>query len=191
MGKILIIVAILLLLAGGYFYYQSTQKPAEKAKEETSDESVTPSEAPTPEAVAKDAYTVEILNGSGIAGEAGRAQELLESGEFKVDSTGNAENYDFEETVIQAGSDVDEAWIELLRDELGKQYSVKSGVTKLETGASESDIVVIVGSFDEDGKSMAVVEEEATEETTPTPTGESTETTTTPSPSPSPSPTGT
>ncbi len=190
MGKILIIVAILLILAGGgFYYYQSTQKPADTAKEEEgTKESVTPTEEPTPADVAADAFTIEILNGSGIAGEAGRAQELLEGDEFKVDSTGNAENYDFEETVIQAGSDVEEAWIDLLRDTLGKNYTVKSGVTKLDAADSESDVVVIVGSFDEDGNSMAE-EEETTATATPAPTGDSTEATATPSPSTSPTPT--
>ncbi len=190
MGKILIIVAILLLLAGGYFYYQSTQN-RESGVSVTEPKENEPTEpTPTKVEVKKDAFTIEILNGSGIAGEAGRAQELLESADFKIDSTGNAENYDFEETVIQAGSDVDEAWIELLRDELGKQYTVKSGVTKLDETASDADVVVIVGSFDEKGESM-VVEEEAT----PTPE-ESEDTTPTPSPTgptktPTPSPTGT
>lgn len=187
MGKILIIVAILLILAGGgFYYYQSTQKPAETAKEEEkSDESVTPTEEPTPADVKNDAYTIELLNGSGIAGEAGRAQELLEGEEFKIDSTGNAENYDFEDTVIQAGSDVEEAWVDALRDTLGKNYTVKSGVTKLDSADSESDVVVIVGSFDEDGNSMAVEEEETTATATPAPTSGSTEVTATPSPSPS------
>lgn len=187
MGKILIIIAILLILAGGgFYYYQSTQKPVETVKEEeTKEESVTPTEEPTPADIENDAYTIELLNGSGIAGEAGRAQELLEGEEFKVDSTGNAENYDFEETVIQAGSDVEEAWIDVLRETLGKNYTVKSGVTKLDSADSTADVVVIVGSLDEDGNSMAE-KEETTATETPAPTDA--ETTTTPSPSLSPTP---
>lgn len=190
MGKILIIIAILLILAGGgFYYYQSTQKPVETVKEEeTKEESVTPTEEPTPADVKNDAYTIELLNGSGIAGEAGRAQELLEGEEFKVDSTGNAENYDFEDTVIQAGSDVDEAWIKELRRTLGKNYTVKSGVTKLDAADSTADVVVIVGSLDEDGNSMAE-KEETTATATPAPTSGSTEATATPSPSTSPTPT--
>lgn len=189
MGKILIIIAILLLLAGGgFYYYQSTQKPAETAaEEESSDESVTPTEEPTPAEVDLDTFTIEILNGSGIVGEAGRAQELLETNEFKIDSTGNAENYDFEDTVIQAGSDVDEGWLDELRDTLSKNYTVKAGVTKLDAADSESDVVVIVGSLDEDGNSMA--EEEApTGAATPSPTGGSSPTDT-PAPTASPTPT--
>ena len=134
------------------------------------------------------------MNGSGIEGEAGRAEELLNAAEFDIIGTDNADNYDYEETVIQAGDDVNEAWLDDLKSELSKKYKVQSSVDKLDT-ETDAQVVVIVGSFDQDGESM-VKEEEATptpeeeEETTPTPTGEE-ETTETPSPSPSLTPTPT
>ena len=188
-------IVVLALVVGGFFYYRSTQNQDSGVK--VVEPSDTESEEPTPtEEVAKrDAYKIEILNGSGIEGEAGRAQELLKSAEFNVIGTDNAKTYDYEETVIQAGDDVSEKWLDELKNELSKKYKLQSSVDKLDT-ETDAQVVVIVGSFDNDGKSM-VKEVEATptpeeEETTPTPT-EDEETTETPSPSPSVSltPTGT
>ena len=187
-------IVILALVVGGFFYYRSTQttKSDESTVEPTNSESEEPT--PTEAEVKPDAYKIEILNGSGIEGEAGRAEELLKAAEFDIIGTDNADNYDYEETVIQAGDDVNEAWLDDLKSELSKKYKVQSSVDKLDT-ETDAQVVVIVGSFDQDGESM-VKEEEATptpeeeEETTPTPTGEE-ETTETPSPSPSLTPTPT
>src|SRR3989344_1758160 len=115
---------------------------------------------------------------------------LVVGGFFYWKST---QNQDYEETVIQAGDDVSEKWLDELKNELSKKYKLQSSVDKLDT-ETDAQVVVIVGSFDNDGKSM-VKEEKATptpeeEETTPTPT-EDEETTETPSPSPSLTPTGT
>lgn len=188
--KIIVIVIVVLGLGiGGYFYYQSTQTAAEP-KEETestalSDEN--PTNTPTPAELDKSAFEIEIQNGSGIAGEAGRAQELLEEDEFTVSSTANAESYDYEETVVQASEDVDEEWLDALKESLEGQYTVQSRVEELPEG-SEVDVIVIVGSFDDTGESMATEEEETTEEDTDVTPTQASGATNTPTPSPSPTP---
>jgi hypothetical protein len=184
--KIIVIVLIALaVLGGGFYFYQNSKKTTDTAEEKTTSTSEEPTNTPTPDEVDKTAFTIEIQNGSGIAGEAGRAQELLEGDDFKVESTANAENYDYKETVIQAGADVDEEWLDLLKETLEQNYTVESKVEELPEG-SETDVIVIVGSFDDKGESMATEEEKADADVTPT---EGADTTTTPSPSPSPSPT--
>lgn len=178
-------IVVLALVVGGFFYWRSTQNQESGVKVVEPSDSESEEPTPTVEEVKNNAYKIEILNGSGIEGEAGRAQELLKSAEFNVIGTDNADNYDYEETVIQAGDDVSEKWLDELKNELSKKYKVQSSVDKL--GAeTDAQVVVIIGSSDQDGESM--VKEE---ETTPTPTGDE-ETTETPSPSlslsPSPSP---
>ncbi|PIZ63647.1 hypothetical protein COY16_01450 [Candidatus Roizmanbacteria bacterium CG_4_10_14_0_2_um_filter_39_13] len=182
MWKVIIgAVVVVLIGAGGFLYYQSSQK---KLANPPSDTSVTitnePSATPTPEDVKIDEYSIEIQNGSGIAGEAGRAQSLIEGEEFVVDLTGNADNYDYTETVIQAKEGVSEAWLDKLKEVLKGKYDVKSRVETLDDADSDSDVVVIIGQNDSDGDSMVV--EEVAEET-PKPTEEATETKT-PTPSP-------
>src|SRR3989344_233776 len=114
---------------------------------------------------------------------------LVVGGFFYWKST---QNQDYEETVIQAGDDVSEKWLDELKNELSKKYKLQSSVDKLDT-ETDAQVVVIVGSFDNDGKSMVkeveatptpTPEEETTDETgTPTPTEEASETET-PAPSP-------
>jgi|GEM_PF-1877033 len=173
-------VVVVLIGAGGYLYYQSSQKKLANPPTTTA-VTVTqkPSASPTPENVKKDAYSIEVQNGSGIAGEAGRAQSLLEDEDFVIDSTGNADNYDYTKTVIQAKKDVSKAWTDQLKEVLKGKYEVKSRVETLDDTDSDSDVVVIIGQNDSDGDSMVV--DEASE--TPQPTEEATETET-PTPSP-------
>ena len=193
--KIVGIIVELELIVGGFFFWRSTQNQESETSvvEPTTSESEEPT--PTEEEVQRSQYKIEVLNGSGIEGEAGRAEALLKSAEFDVVGTGNAENYDYEETVIQAGDDVSSAWLDELKKELSTKYSVKSSAEKLDT-ETDADVVVIVGSFDKDGESMVKEvevtptpeEEEATDETgtpTPTPTpSEEAEATETPTPTP-------
>lgn len=186
MWKIIIgAIVVVLIGAGGFLYYQSSQK---KLASPPTDTTVTiskePSATPTPEDVKIDEYSIEIQNGSGIAGEAGRAQSLIEEQEFVVDSTGNADNYDYTETVIQAKEGVSEAWLDKLKEVLKGKYEVKSQVETLDDADSDSDVVVIIGQNDSDGDSM-VAEEEATDDDTETPIP-TTEVTGTKTPTPSP-----
>ncbi|PIZ66472.1 hypothetical protein CO051_06690 [Candidatus Roizmanbacteria bacterium CG_4_9_14_0_2_um_filter_39_13] len=169
-------IVVVLIGAGGFLYYQSSQKKLANPPTETDvtvDEQ--PSPTPTPEEVAKDEYSIEIQNGSGIAGEAGRAQSLLEGSNFVVDLAGNADNYDYEETVIQAKEGVSDAWVDQLKEALKEKYSVKPRVETLDDADSDSDVVVIVGQNDAGGTSM-VVEEVVDETETPIPTTGVTET---------------
>lgn len=180
--KIFLGIVIIGLIGGGYYFWQSTNSTA------TPETEITPTPereaTPTPEEdVEKDAFSIEVRNGSGIAGEAGRAQELLEGEDFNVTGTANADNYDYEETVIQAGDDVPDAWIDELIAALEQDYTVQTRVDEIE-GDSNADVIVIVGQLDENGDTM-VVEEEETEDPTPTPEEDSDdEPTETPSPTP-------
>lgn len=159
--KIIGAVVILAVIGGGGFYYYQNMRSTDAPEETTMTVSEAPTPTPSPEEVDKEAYEIEILNGSGIAGEAGRAQTLLEDAEFQVSSTGNADAYDYEETVIQAGSNVTDAFLNELTKELEKQYTVKANVEELD---EEEAVIVIVGTLDEEGDTMAVEEADEVDE---------------------------
>ena len=179
MWKAVIAVIIVALIgAGGYLYYQSTRTATPVAET-----SATPTPegiaTPTPEEVDRSDYTIEIQNGSGIAGKASEVQQYLEDEGFTVSGTANADSYDYEKTVIYASSDVDSAWLEALRDVIGEEYDVEGNIEELDMD-TDADVLVIVGKNNADGESMAPEEEN---EATPT---EKPEGTTTPAPSPTP-----
>lgn len=137
-------------LIGGFFYYKGninkdtfklSNSPA-PAVEEVTQETATP----TPTASEKIDYsklTVNILNGSGIKGEAAKVEELIKDLGFKSIDTGNASSYDFQETEISLKPEVNSQ----VYDELVKSlstYSVKKG-TELKS-SSKFDVVITVGS---------------------------------------------
>lgn len=105
----------------------------------------TPLPSPTPEPVDVDIseLSVQVLNGSGVAGAAGAMQEVLEDLGYTVDDTGNADNYDFEETEVY-GKQVYETILAKLAANLGDDYTVGVIDTDLDEDSSY-DIQVIVG----------------------------------------------
>lgn len=179
--KIIGIVVIVAVLAGGGFYYYQNMQTKQTAEETSITPTEEPSPTPTSEEVNKAEFEIEIQNGSGIAGEAGRAQKLLEDAGFEVSSTGNADNYDYEDTVIQAGAEVSDAWIEELTKELENKYTVKGSVEELDKDA-ESDVIVIIGSKDSNGET---VKADTTSDDSEDASDEA-ETTTTPTKTPTP-----
>lgn len=142
----LLIIYVAILASGGYFMYQlgfnkgieAAKKQAEKV--EVKEAAPTPTPAP---AVDKTKYSIKVLNGSNIAGEAAKAKELLEAEGFTVISVGNATGQDNIDTTIAAKDDVDSEFISLLKETLGKTYTLG----EVETIASNetADVVITLG----------------------------------------------
>lgn len=106
------------------------------------------SPSPTPEATSeaglnkKDA-SIRVLNGSGTAGVASTVQALLEGKGWVVDSVGNADAFDFDQTVLTFKSTFAKFEKALVAD-LSGNYSVIVSSDNLEASDS-ADIEVIVG----------------------------------------------
>jgi hypothetical protein len=87
--------------------------------------------------------SVEVQNGSGIAGEAGKAADILKGFGYKIASTGNADNFDYEGVTIQVKS-TKTNFLELLRQDLGFSYAIVDTSSDLDS-SSTADALVIIG----------------------------------------------
>jgi hypothetical protein len=88
-------------------------------------------------------YKISVLNGSGKIGAATTAKNLLTKAGFKVASMGNAENFNFETTLIQTKSEVGADTIAKIKDSLSSSYSAQIGKALDEAG--QFDVIIIVG----------------------------------------------
>jgi len=153
-----ILVALVVLLGlgiigGGIFVYQKTLKnkkdkeivsptptPFAAPSEITPTEEASPS--PTPK-ISRADLKIEILNGTGVPGAAGKAAELLEKLGWQGIKTGNADNFDYQKTVIQIKESKKE-YFGLLEGDLSSQYTLEEKPQIL-SGDNKFDAVIIVG----------------------------------------------
>ena len=87
--------------------------------------------------------SIQILNGSGIAGAGKSASDLLENLGYNVIQVGNAETFDFEKTTIKIKS-AEDKFLALLKKDLSSEYSV--GTTSADLASSSNpDVIVTIG----------------------------------------------
>jgi hypothetical protein len=87
--------------------------------------------------------SIEVQNGSGEAGVAGKGSTVLKSFGYKVSSTGNADNYNYDDVTIQVKS-TKSNFLALLKKDLGFSYTVGSTSADLSSD-STADALVIIG----------------------------------------------
>lgn len=87
--------------------------------------------------------TVQILNGSGVAGAAKGVSQTLQVLGYKIAGTGNADAFTYENVVIQVKKSKSQ-YLPLLQKDLAKDYTVGSVSASL-SSTSLSDAVIIVG----------------------------------------------
>lgn len=147
--KIILGIAILLLVAiivGGVL--RAKNSPKSTVPTPTPVASPTPTPIPiataTPAPVDLTELSVQVLNGSGIAGQAGVVKDLLVEAGFDADNikTGNADNYDYTKTIVSLNSSVPDSVYTTIRTEL-VDYQVSQGDPL--TTTSDYDIVITVG----------------------------------------------
>lgn len=138
---------ILGLLMGGVFaYYNGINKIANQPESSPTPETIaTPSPIPTPSSkLDLSKYPISVLNGSGIAGEAGKVKTILETAGFTVSSTGNAKTYDFTKTEISVKTGVEADFVQAIVTALGKTYQLEDPKTASTQSAS---IIITVGNL--------------------------------------------
>lgn len=85
---------------------------------------------------------IEVQNGSGTAGVATKASNLLKKLGYDVVSSGNADNFDYEGTTIQVKS-TKKAYLDILKKDLSATYTISSATSDYK--GTEADAVVIIG----------------------------------------------
>lgn len=146
LGKTFIILGIVILvalLAVGIVTAVRNNAPAEPSPTPTPVATPTPTPSPTPEPVVLGDLKVQVLNGSGTPGEAGKVAKKLESADFTDIDTGNADSYDYKSTEVRVRPDMSDSVYEAIKTALAGDYTVTPGDPL--TASSDYDVVVIVG----------------------------------------------
>ncbi len=153
-----VVVFLLVAIVSALFYFFYTG--ALKFEQEQPEPEVVPTEAPTatpvPVEFDRAALSVQILNGSGISGEAGRAEEVLADLGYENIEIGNADGSDYLNITIQIKEELEEI-VEFIIEDLESRYTVNADYEILEDD-SEYDVVVIVGSEEEEEEQEEVDE---------------------------------
>lgn len=87
--------------------------------------------------------SIEVQNGSGEVGVAAKGADVLKGFGYKVSSTGNADNYDYQDATIKVKS-TKSNFLALLKKDLGFSYTVGSASADLPSSFS-ADALVIIG----------------------------------------------
>lgn len=133
-------------LLGGVIGYQIGLKkafPAQSPQPSSVSEAVVSPE-PSPSGVNLKEFEISIKNGSGIAGEANKAKDLLENKGFSVTSTGNAGSYDYKKTMIRAKEKINPEFIRVLKETLNTNYLSEVGDNLKDS--DNNQVLIIVGS---------------------------------------------
>lgn len=153
---ILIIVLIFIMLVGGGLYIlrgKITQNKDLKEKKEgvvsTPSQNIVVSPKPSPAtesaslAIDVSKYTIKVLNGSEIRGEAAKVKDLLLNEKFNVEEIDNAETSDYVKTIIKAKKAVPKGFLDKLRNVLEKDYVLDDNGTL--SDSENIDAIVIIG----------------------------------------------
>ncbi len=146
----------LLLMLGGFGIFSQLNKDSQGSEgdlaadtevtlppavlSESESEESTASEEPAE--VEKEKLVIRIENGAGVPGIAGEAQTFMEEKGYVIDSIGNAENSDFEVTVIRLKKSAS-AYQDMLLEDLSTDY--KAEVQLDLEDSSDYDALIIIG----------------------------------------------
>lgn len=161
-----VIVLILIFVLASRFFSSSNKKETNKitptptvaekiTNTPTPEISVTPTEKPTPTAkpttnpideesgLDRSKLDVEVQNGSGVVGAAGKVADILRNLGYNIIGTGNADNFDYTGATIMVKSGSSD-YGDLLKSDLENNYTVSSTSNDLSASVS-ADAIVIIG----------------------------------------------
>lgn len=133
-GILILLVIIALVVGFLIFRRQNPTVEIEPDKTTSIDEtSTTTSPTPSPEPIERDEATIEVLNGTGIAKEAGFLQGQLEDLGYSQIDVGNADEEDYVKTTVTFVSSLPKEVIDEITAELEEIYE------KVKTNATDSE----------------------------------------------------
>ncbi len=141
------IVTIIVALATGGILFAVAKKtsPMKLFARPTPTPTAAPTATPTPapKTVDKTSFSIQVLNGGGTAGAAGKMKTFLEGKGYKVSATGNTDEYTYTTTEIHGKATMTDA-IANLQADLKDTYTLSTVAADLSSSAS-ADVQVIVG----------------------------------------------
>ncbi len=162
------------LLAGGAVWFFSGDAQDLKPVEPTPipEEEMIPTMEPTPTPDLDRAdLSIDVLNGSGVPGAAGDAEDFLLDLGYEEITTGNADSYDYQQTEVSIKESKDE-YLQMLLTDLSSEYTVSSESAYLDEDY-DYDVQIIVGTNGEDEETVETEAEAETEAETETETDDS------------------
>lgn len=157
-----IIILVLALISGGILVYQKMisrkeavllSEVAPSTSEDSSDseaietdqleEELLPTVSNALELNRED-LSLQVLNGSGVLGEAGRVKEFLEELGYKDVAVGNADSTDYQETEVSIKENKKD-YLELLTDDLSEKQTLSSQTALYLDKNSLFDAIIIIG----------------------------------------------
>jgi len=145
-----IIIIVLVLVGGALWYFRENVMKRAPTQDDTAPAPSLLKNTPTPASdsakleIDFSEYKVQVLNGSGIRGEAAKVKELLEAEEFLIEEIGNADKLTYEGTIIKAKKEVPSEFLDRLKIVLEESYILDAS-EELED-SEEMDVVIIIGS---------------------------------------------
>lgn len=141
-----IVTIVVALLTGGILYSVSKKSSvssffARPTPTPTPAPTATPT--PAPATIDKSTFSVQVLNGGGTVGAAGKMKSFLEGKGYKVSGTGNTDQYTYDTTEIHGKANMTDAVANLKMD-LKDSYTLGTVAADLSASAS-ADVQVIVG----------------------------------------------
>lgn len=148
--KILLILIIILGVFGGGIWFlmrepEVVDDTTSNSQDLTSSEVEEPTNTPIPteRPIDKEEVSINILNGTGIPGEAGSLKETLENLDFTEIEVGNAETQDYVKTEVKFSKSLPESIIDEITSELEDIYAdVRSSTS---SSLEDYDVEIIIG----------------------------------------------
>lgn len=170
---IIAIVIIVVLAIGGFLILRTPDFGGEGEPSPTPELEVvpTPVSTQTPEPdIDKGEISILILNGTGIAGEAGLLQTQLEDLGYTVIEVDNADSTDNEVTLVVFASNIPQSLQEEMIEELGDMYQEINSTTSSQLNDNEIEITTGLRSGQTPKATATPTATPDEDETTPTPT---------------------
>ncbi|MBI2011933.1 LytR C-terminal domain-containing protein [Candidatus Daviesbacteria bacterium] len=142
-----ILIAVVLLIYGAYYYFEGKPFSNSQPTNQTTDSAPSPSinislPNASSSAVRKEEIKIKILNGSGVAGQAGRVRNSLLKLGFKNIEIGNDPNADGEKTVVEYISQVNSDILDEILSELKRSFK---NISTEKSKIDDFDVVIITG----------------------------------------------